>query len=184
MDTTRPSLLVRIRNRGDHAAWETFDGIYRPMLLRFAMAQGLAGNDAEDVAQHCMKAIAEHIGTFEYDPNRGRFKSWLRTVAANYVRNQWRRKAERGLDAVEESRDPEAFDRIWDQEHLWHCLRRLAAEVEQQTFDAFRMYVVEDRPVDAVASELGLTRENLYTIKWRLTGRLSAMMTELLGDDA
>ena len=38
MDTTRPSLLLRIRDRGDAGAWRTFDAIYRPMLYRFALA--------------------------------------------------------------------------------------------------------------------------------------------------
>ena len=83
VDTTRPSLLIRIRNREDQAAWVTFDHIYRPMLYRFAQSRRLGHEDAEDVVQHCMSAIQEHIGRFDYDPDRGRFKAWLRTMVDN-----------------------------------------------------------------------------------------------------
>ncbi|MCA9298750.1 MAG: sigma-70 family RNA polymerase sigma factor, partial [Phycisphaerales bacterium] len=174
-----------IRDREDHAAWETYDAIYRPMLVRFAVAQGLGGADVDDVVQHCMRAIAEHVGAFEYDPERGRFKAWLKTVAANHARNLRRRRTEVAIgdDMLREMPDlDETFDRLWDQEHLWNCLRRLAAEVEPRTFEAFRMHVIEDRPVEAVAAELGLDRNNLYTIKWRLTSRLGDLMREVLGD--
>jgi DNA-directed RNA polymerase specialized sigma24 family protein len=88
--------------------------------------------------------------------------------------------------AVTEGREAppdDLFERIWDQEHLWHCLRRLRSEVEEQTFEAFRMYVIEDQPAEHVSEVLGISTGALYTIKWRLTERLAAHMRTLLGED-
>ena len=187
MDTTRPSLLLRIRDREDVGAWQTFDALYRPMLQRFARARGLSDEDAEDTAQHCLTVISERIAEFSYDPQRGRFKGWLRTLVNNRVRNLLRdRRAEAGHSAElaevaeREPTPDDAFDQIWLEEHLWHCLRELRGEVEETTFLAFQRYVIEQRPIEEVCAELRLAPGNVHTIKWRLTQRVATKMRELL----
>ena len=90
MDTTRATLLERIRDRADTNAWGQFDAIYRPMLMRFAQGRGLSLSQAEDVTQHCMAAVHKHIDEFEYDPSKGRFRGWLRTLVNNRVRDMGR----------------------------------------------------------------------------------------------
>lgn len=189
MDTTRPSLLLRIRDRQDEAAWRTFDGIYRPMLLRFALARGLSEADAEDVVQHCLAAIQEKIGAFDYDPEKGRFKAWLRTIVQNRVRNLLRDRREFpdvtgqfGMLESAEQTPEEVFDRLWMQEHLWHCLELVRRDVEEQTFRAFQLYVLEQKPIEEVCGELGVRPNLVYTIKWRLTEKVAERMRELLGD--
>lgn len=187
MDTTRPSLLLRIRDRNDAGAWHTFDSIYRPMLQRFAHSCGLGDEASEDVAQHCLTVIAERIGEFVYDPEKGRFKGWLRTMVTNRVRTMARGRHERqaGSDVFRdlpqrEDTPQEVFDRIWLEEHLWHCLRELRGEVEEHTYLAFQYHVIDQWPVEKVCAELGLKPNNVYTIKWRLTQRVADKMRELL----
>ena len=94
MDTTRKSLLLKIKNRDDSGAWREFVSLYRPILLRFARARGLDADSAEDVAQHCLEAIVRHINSFEYDPQKGGFKKWLRTLVNNRIRSLFRKKRE------------------------------------------------------------------------------------------
>lgn len=187
MDTTRPSLLLRIRDRSDGAAWETFDGIYRPMLMRFARQRGLGDTDAEDVAQHCLTAVANSIAEFTYDPQKGRFKGWLRTLVNNRVRNLLRKCGEVQADTAALTGAPqsepgpeETFERLWLEEHLWHCVRELRAEVEESTYQAFVQHVIEQRPVEEVCAAWHLTPGNVHTIKWRLTARVAARMHELI----
>ncbi len=79
-----------------------------------------------------------------------------------------------------EAAPEEVFDSIWLQEHLWHCLRELRDEVEPATYRAFLAYVVEQQPVEQVCAASGLTAQNVYTIKWRLTERVAAKMRELV----
>ncbi len=66
------------------------------------------------------------------------------------------------------------------EEHLWHCLGELEDEVERLTFEVFRSYVIDQKPIEEVCEELGVTRNNVYTIKWRMTERVAAKMRELL----
>lgn len=187
MDTTRASLLLRLRDRADAEAWTVFDRIYRPMLTRYALHMGLGRDDAEDVVQQSLTAVANHIGSFDYDPDKGRFKGWLRTLVQNKVRNALRiRKpaaAESGaLRALpdEEQSPSEAFERLWMQEHLWHCLNEIRTEVEEPTYRAFEAYVLNQRPAEDVARELGFTVNHVYTIKWRLTEKVAAKMKDLV----
>lgn len=187
VDTTRPSLLLRIRDQADMDAWRAFDAIYRPMLFRFARARGLSHADAEDVTQQCLSAIAAHMGRFDYDPRQGRFKSWLATLVSNQVRSLQRKRAERQGETGDfggpQEREPgpdETFERIWLEEHLWHCLDELRGEVEESTFRAFEGYVIKQQPLAEVCTALNLTPANVYTIKWRMTERIAAKMKTLL----
>jgi len=84
---TRPSLLLRIRDVGNHEAWEQFVEIYTPLVYGFCRSRGLQDADAADVAQESMRAVAQAIGKFEYDPQRGKFRNWLLTVVQSKLHN-------------------------------------------------------------------------------------------------
>lgn len=188
MDTTRASLLLRLRDRSDSQSWREFDAIYRPMLYRFARASGLDAVEAEEIAQQCMAAIAEHIDDFDYDPDKGQFKAWLRTVANNNIRKLRRgprpeQAGTRDFDGLP-GREPspeEHFEQLWLDEHLRHCLQQIRNEVNPSTYRAFELYVLDSRPVEQVCRALNMTAGQVYKIKWRLTQKLDEKMNALLG---
>lgn len=190
-DQTNPSLLRSIRDRGNREAWGEFDALYRPMLGRFAKAYGLRDSDVDDVVQHCMTALCLKIDEFQYDPTRGRFKSWLRTMVNNRCRDVLRSRgrppveldAADGIAAAGVSPE-DAFERIWLDEHLGHGVRMIEKETDAATFAAFRAYVIDGRSVDDVCREMALTPNQLYKIKHRLTRRLKDIMAAWTGDDA
>jgi RNA polymerase sigma-70 factor (ECF subfamily) len=163
MDTTRPSLLIRIKEPRNLAAWEEFDALYRPLLYRFAQLR---------------------------DARKGRFKSWLRTMVNNRWRNMIRDRHEQLAQSQDfrqaqqrEETPEETFDRVWAQEHLKAAMRWLRHEVDGKTFQAFQRYVIEDQPVKEVCDTLELSANQLYKIKWRLTQQLRDKMADLEGED-
>ena len=189
-EQTNPSLIRRIKVADNQSAWNEFDTLYRPMLRRFAKARGLGEADVEDVVQHCMTAVYVHIEGFTYDPRRGRFKSWLRTLVNNRCRDLLRSKRAtpvelKEAEAVESNKDsPEdAFEKIWIEEHLNHCMRKMSDEVDEPTFTAFRRYVLDGHSVEEVCRDLKLTPNQLYKIKHRLTSRLRELMDQLVGEE-
>ncbi|MBX3395078.1 MAG: sigma-70 family RNA polymerase sigma factor [Phycisphaerae bacterium] len=186
MNTTRASLLIRIRNRQDSSAWQEFDTIYRPMLRRFATLSGANSTEAEDVVQHCMIAVHQHISTFEYDQTRGRFKGWLKTLVNNRIRNLFRDRRERAADSVEfkvlsdKGGSPEElFDKVWMDEHLRYALHQVRQEVEEKTFRAFKLYVIDEMPVDEICRLLDVNANQVHKAKYRITLRLGEKMREL-----
>ncbi len=106
-----------------------------------------------------------------YDPARGGFRGWLRSVVENavkdFVRGLRRRPGDRGsgdsdvaafLQAVAqvETIDP----MVHDLDSSLRCdldaiLARVEEQVEPATRRAFRMIVLEGRPIAEVAAELG-----------------------------
>lgn len=190
MDTTRASLLIRIRDKQDSAAWEEFDAIYRPMLRRFAKARGLADAQADDVVQQCLTAVSENIEKFQYDPSKGRFKGWLRALANNHIRNLFRKREEKQADSAvfrsmgdSEDGPEELFDQIWRREHLRHCLELVRADVKEATYRAFMAYVINEEPVEKVCSEMKMTRSHVQLIKWQLTRKLAEKMKMIVGEE-
>lgn len=84
---TRPSLLIRVRDPADQAAWHEFVEIYRPVIVRLARQKGMQEADADDVAQEILLAIAKAVLEREHDPERARFRTWLNRVAHNGILN-------------------------------------------------------------------------------------------------
>src|SRR5437868_2148933 len=84
---TRPSLLVRLKDRTDHQAWFEFTEIYRPVVFRLACRRGMQPADADDLVQQVFSAVARVIDSWEIDPQRGHFRTWLSRVATNAILN-------------------------------------------------------------------------------------------------
>jgi RNA polymerase sigma factor (sigma-70 family) len=94
---TRISLLIRVRDPADQAAWNEFVEIYQPVILRLARQKGMQEADAEDVAQSVLSAIAKAIEQREHDPKRAKFRTWLHRVTHNTILNALTRgKPDRG----------------------------------------------------------------------------------------
>jgi hypothetical protein len=83
--TTRPSLLLRMRDARDHEAWHTFVELYAPLVYRFARKRGLQDADAADLTQDVLRSVAYAMKGDKYDPARGSFRGWLHTVTRNAV---------------------------------------------------------------------------------------------------
>src|ERR1700684_4313721 len=86
---TRASLLVRLRDPRDEAAWTLFVDLYTPLVYGYARKQGLQDADAADLSQDVLIAVAGAVGRLEYDPRRGCFRNWLFTVVRRKIA-KWR----------------------------------------------------------------------------------------------
>jgi RNA polymerase sigma factor (sigma-70 family) len=134
-----------------------------------------------------MTVISKKITEFAYDPEKGKFKGWLKTMVNNRVRNHFRDRKDHTAKTADfartqqrEQAPDETFERMWMQEHLWHCLRELKHDVEPTTYRAFEEYVIKQRPLEDICSETDLSTNNIYTIKWRMTEKIAVKMKELL----
>src|SRR5690349_20237439 len=79
--TTRPSLLVRLRDARDTEAWQQLVAIYGPIIYRFGRRHRLQDADSADLTQEVLRGISASVGRFDYDPRRGTFRGWLFTLA-------------------------------------------------------------------------------------------------------
>jgi len=93
MAQTFPSLLQRLRaNPGDRAAWEHFDTLYRPLLTSWLQRNALQHHYMDDQLQEVLAAVVREMPSFQYNPEKGRFRDWLRQILVNRLREFWRQR--------------------------------------------------------------------------------------------
>jgi RNA polymerase sigma factor (sigma-70 family) len=189
--TTRPSLLVRIRDARDGQAWSQFVTAYAPLIYAYGRRQGLQDADAADLTQDTLQTVTETIRSLDYDPRKGSFRGWLLTVVRNRLYRYRARQAKPGqgsgdsalLEQLNQVATPGEPDQEWDQEYERRRFHWAAEQVRQQvqnsTWQAFWQTAVEGKAIADVANELGLSVAAIYLARSRVMARLKAQVRQL-----
>jgi RNA polymerase sigma-70 factor, ECF subfamily len=143
---SREAVLHRAVLSGDEQAWrtlyeETFDPLYRYVHWRCA---GM-GTITEETVQETWLTAVRRIRKF--DPQQGHFLAWVRGIAANVLRNQFRRhtnkptgNGELDVDLAIRSPPEAALENQEQAEQIAAALARLPGDYE---------YVLRAKYVDA-----------------------------------
>lgn len=197
---TRSTLLQRLRDRNDEA-WSEFHALYRPLLNsylgHFKQQRNLDLDEAdhEQIVQDILIKLFRHLPTFELDQGRGRFRTWLWTVAYNAavdcLRAKRRRrktepdKAEAGPESLEALAvdDMPTPDRQLMEEDDMRVRRFILekAQAEMQSahkWDCFDRHFLQGKKAAEVAAELGLSTAQVYTYTSRVLERVRALCQE------
>ncbi len=190
---TRPSLLLRIRDSGDSEAWREFAGVYAPVIYGYCRRRGLQDADAADVTQEVLAQVAQSIRTFEYQPERGRFRGWLGAVTHSKI-ELLRRKARPEVqasggpapDGLLDEVGSAGEDPVWVEESsaalLRVALERIRPDFEPATWRAFEVVWLENHSPDDAAQETGLAVYSVYMAKSRVLKRLRQELLALAED--
>ena len=189
-DTTRVTLLARLRDAEDAGAWSQFHQIYGPVIYRYARRRGLQDADAADLTQDVLRAVSQSIDRFEYDPQRGRFRSWLFTVS-RYTLSRFRRTSSREVTGTGDSdnlaklnqhpdnQDQTQWDREYDQRLFEIAAERVKTRVKPVTWRAFWMTAIDGRDPNEVARELDLSLGGVYVARSRVTAHLRESVQQI-----
>lgn len=196
---TRPSLLERLKDTDDQRSWEEFDGIYGPLIRRFALKAGCTEAEADDVTQDTMAAASQHLPKFRYEPKRCSFKTWLLNLTRWRVTDQLRRRlpatsqpapVDSSADGtrtatIERVPDPGGaeLERVWDGEWraalLERALERVKLQVDLKQWQIFDLYALKEWKPAEVARALGVNVARVYLTKHRVGALLKAEMRKL-----
>ena len=193
MEATSLSLLQRLRRRDDDPAWRRFDRVYRPLIAGWLRHAHVQASEADDLAQEVMLVVVRRLGEFEHAGRVGAFRTWLRNISSNVLRDCWRRRQRRGEqrttlgDLAEQLADPQSdLSQNWERDHDGQVLRRLldllAEEFAASTVQALRRLTLDQAAADAVAQELGISVGAVYIAKSRVLRRLREEAAGLLDD--
>jgi RNA polymerase sigma-70 factor (ECF subfamily) len=180
---TRASLLVRLRDPLDAAAWGQFVDLYAPLIYGYVRKQGLQDADAADLCQDVLAAVAGAVGRLDYDPARGAFRNWLFTVVRRKLAN-WRAAQRRssslslshGLEQCQAPDTEADWQAEWDRRlFAWAC-EQIRPSVTAATWQAFWRTAFEDQPGKRVAADLGMSVAAVYLARSRVIARLKELI--------
>jgi RNA polymerase sigma-70 factor, ECF subfamily len=185
MAETSATLLHRLNDRSDSVAWQRLVDLYSPLVNSWLRRQGVSAEDAEDLTQEVLAIVVREVSQFQHNGRAGAFRTWLRAITINCVRQSWRSRSVRPQttrlpdvdSALDQLEDPASdLSRRWDREHDEFVLHRLLDLIEPEfrpaTWQAFRRQVIDAAPAEMVAAELGLTVNAVLIAKSRVLSHL------------
>lgn len=179
---TRASLILRLPDAADVAAWDEFVALYGPLVYRLARRKGIQPADADDLVQEVFSSVAESVTDWLDRTDRGPFRAWLfriaRNTAINFLTRRRHRPMSRGGETSqldEFAADDDATDEF-ELEFKREAFRRAAEEVRErvseQTWEAFWLTSVETQSITEAAQRLGMSVGAVYIARSRVMKKL------------
>lgn len=182
MESTRLSLLLRVKDPKDDAAWAEFRDVYLPLLQRYAAKRSrslglrLGPSEVEEAALDAFAKLWRRLPEFDLDHGIGRFRSYLYRVVSNLLVDRlrkatWDDESSVGvggtfsMDDVPSGPVPEDWQREFDRAVLLGALRRVRERVRSRNpaqWDAFLACWLDGRPAKEVAEQLELSVDLVY----------------------
>ncbi len=167
---TDPALLGDVRDPRNHAAWEKFIARYGPMIRGWC--RHWYPREADDRAYDVFAELIFRMINFEYDPSKGRFRGWLKTVTHNMMAKLKKDMIPQPDDEYTPLELAEAGDDLtarlaaeFDLELLEIARERVQRRVQPHTWRAFVATAEEWRKPVEVARELGMKVGTVFQAK-------------------
>ncbi|MEO2019276.1 MAG: sigma-70 family RNA polymerase sigma factor [Fuerstiella sp.] len=193
---TRPSLIVRLRNRQGLDAWQQFVEIYQPLVFRLARRKGFQHSDAADISQEVLLRVAGAVERWDGEREHGSFRGWLSTIARNLMINFLAREKRHPIvgaaDAVAELIDQQSvlestqsklFDEEFERQVFAWAAERIRSSFQDSTWQAFWRTAVDGVPAAQVAGEAGLSVATVYVSRSRVIRKLRSEVQKVLREN-
>jgi RNA polymerase sigma factor (sigma-70 family) len=173
---TSTTLLERMRVYEDRAAWSQFLRLYRPMIETWARRFGLSADDVDELTSRLLSKLVEALPRFEYDPEKGSFRGWLKTVTQRELVTFARERSRRSDQATGRStvydlllEQPDGVDDLVTGLHdqseamlrgLQEAMKEVEADCrgeEEKSWQVFRRIFLAGEKIEVVSAEVGLS---------------------------
>ena len=181
MTATSASLLDRLKGDPQSSAWQRLVEIYEPLVRGWLRRQHLIESDSDDLVQEVMTVVVRRLPEFEHNGRIGAFRTWLKTITTNCLRDHWRSGRRRPTatgdsdfqQLLAQLEDPtSSLSKTWDQDHDRHVtrqlLQKLRGDFEPTTWRAFQRTALDGVPAAQAAEELGITSNAVFIAKSRV----------------
>jgi len=158
-------------------------------LNQLARRQGVPERHVPDVTQQILMTIAKSIEGWKDDGNAASFRRWLCTVSRNVAIRfmSQERKQTTGvggsdlisaLQNVEAPPDEQSVRRYEHELIVW-AAEQVRHEFIETSWRAFWATVIEERPVNEVALQLGVTAGSIYMSRSRIMAKIRKKVAEV-----
>jgi RNA polymerase sigma factor (sigma-70 family) len=182
---TRLTLIARIKDQQDERSWEDFAHYYKNYLTAVIVNMGVNRSECDDITQHVLLTVWQEIPSFDYQSDRGKFRSWLARIAWNYVRKFFRNshrltkavedghlpKLERYLKDSQEAEIEGVFQTEWEVYIAKLAWGNIAAGLNEKVRSLFEQYM-NDIDEKTIAANLEIPLASLRVYKGRVKVKL------------
>jgi RNA polymerase sigma-70 factor (ECF subfamily) len=188
---TRASLILRLQNAEDVAAWNDFVAIYVPVISRVAGRHGFQAADTENLVQEVLLAVSQALPKWLQRQDRGSFRAWLLRVARNEAVDMLTRRATRPL-----GQDGEAAERLladlaesrhslssqldlqYEQAVFQWAASKVRDSVAENVWQSFWLTHVENLSVENAAKQLKMRPGSVYMARGRVMNRIKEIVQQ------
>ena len=177
---TSPILISRLKNISDEEAWNRFYDLYSPLILAFARQKGCNASLAQDVLQETMCQLLQYMMKFDYNPNVGKFRSYLLQVVSSRIHRLKSPKIQTvplisndddaTIDILDQNaEDPwNAFEKLWRDNLKIQAFARVKERIKPLTWKVFELFVIENVDAEVIAKQLNVNKNTIYKYKTRV----------------
>src|SRR5215471_15631884 len=91
---TRSSLIRKLQDWDDHGSWQQFFDTYWKLIYAVAIKAGLPDEDARDIVQETILAVAKQLRESGYDNAKSSFKTWLCLITRRRIIDHLRQRTD------------------------------------------------------------------------------------------
>lgn len=145
--------------------------------------------DVDDLVQDVIVRFFSAVSEFEYDPKKGRFRSYLKVCAWRVLQRRLGKDLNingRSIDQIDagELSVEAAWNDIWETEQLRQAVEIVRRDCgsrpdRARTFAAFEMYVLLERPIEEISRELEMSVDSIHQAKSRITKAIKSAMLDI-----
>ena len=172
------------------ADWDRFYRSYSRIIQRFAMACGMQDCDVDECSQEVWLAVVNGLKTFEHDPARARFRSWLYRIVSNNAADQVRDRVKHSALSLNDSsrsfelHDPgpapmQNLDAAWRSELLREAISVLKEKTTPRDFTIFSERTIRKTPATRVAEKFDMNDGAVRVVDHRLRKQLQDILNLL-----
>lgn len=188
---TRVSLIGKAKDKNDESAWAEFTAYYRKYIYNLARRIGLNHHDADEVVQMTLVKVWNAMPSFEYSPEKGRFRSWLCSITGNTAKNFVRSRKQLPISLTSANWDSDNLDELairpevealaeeeWQRYLPELALKNIASSFDRKTLQVFAL-CRQNVPVPEIAAKMGLAESSVYVYKQRVLTKLTEEIERL-----
>lgn len=180
---TRFTLIQRLKNQSDEEAWQHFTTTYERYIEVVLYKVGIPTNEITDLKQDILLKLWKKIPEFEYQPEKGKFRSWLWIMIRNTAYQHLSSKkssderTNRYFQAVDSSNpqaSPELEDlaqREWKAFLTYQAMETLRGKFADRNIEMFEAFL-KGTNKDSLAKKYDIQRNTVTRVINRIKERL------------
>ena len=181
--TTHSSFLREIQS-GNESAWFEFHRKYSGMIRYIGRKRQLTPEECDDLMVDVMVIFWQKLDSFIYDPNRGRFRSYLSQITDYAAFKIFRRKKHQSqvINSAPRLDYPEDVDcecmNEWRDFILEKALEDLRKLVGTDNYQIFHMSFFQKRSAAEISTVTRKSKNNIFVIRSRCLKKLKQLISE------